>query len=90
MSASHGGDYFGVVEERLRGLKSEALDMYPFPSPEQFVVYRISDQRQVFRVKVEGISPWFPKNVIEKFAISPKGDLVAIMTNGVIRAYATK
>ena len=88
IATSRGGQYFGVPEERLRGIKNETLDMYPFPSPEQFVVYRLADLKEVFRVKVEGISPWFPKRLVQKYAISPDGGRVAIMSNGVIRAYA--
>jgi hypothetical protein len=88
VTISRGGQYFGVPQERLRGIKNEVLDMYPFPSPEQFVVYRLADLKEVVRVKVEGVSPWFQKRLVQKYAISPSGDLVAVMSNGVIRTYA--
>ncbi len=90
ITTSPGGQYFGVPEERLRGIKNETLDMYPFPSPEQFVVYRLPDIERIFRVKVEGISPWFPKQLVQKYALSPDGGRVAVMSNGVIRAYAVQ
>jgi hypothetical protein len=87
---SRGGQYFGAVEERFRGLTIEQLDMYAFPSPDQFVVYSLSDLKEIFRVKVESISPWYPKRLVQKYAISPDGKLVAVMTNGVIRSYVVR
>ena len=82
--------YFGVVEERLRGLTIEPLDMYAFPSPEQFVVYSLSDMNERFRVKVEGLSPWSPKRLVQRYAISPDGAFVAVMSNSIIRTYAVR
>jgi hypothetical protein len=87
---SHGGQYFGVIEARFRGLTNEFLDMYAYPSSDQFAVYNLSDCREIFRVKVEGDSPWYPKRLVQKYAISPDGKLAVVMTNGVIRAYAIR
>jgi len=90
ITTSPRGQYFGVSEQRFRGIKNETLDMYPFLSPEQFVVYRLPDVEKVFRVRVEGISPWFPKQLVQEYALSPDGARVGVMSNGVIRAYAVQ
>ncbi len=51
------GERFAAIEDRLRGLRSEPLDMYPFGSNEQVLVYSIKDRRAIFAMKLKGTSP---------------------------------
>ena len=83
-----GGERFAVIENKQRGLKSEPLDMYPFPSNDRVVVYSIPDRRAIFAVKVKGTSPWPPWEVhTNKVALSPDGALLAVVSDGQLKVY---
>lgn len=87
-ATAYGGERFAVMEDRFRGLRSEPLDMYPFPSNDQVVVYSIPDRRAIFAMKVIGTSPWTPWKFQEnQVALSPDGTLLAIECGGVVKVY---
>jgi hypothetical protein len=94
ITTTRSGQYFGILEERIRGLTNEVLDMYAYPSPNQFVVYRMTDLKEVFRLKVEGVSPWpsllSRRGLVQDYAVSPDGGIVVVMTNGVVRSYVVR
>jgi len=86
--ASSGGERFAVIENRLRGLTSEVLDMYAFPSNDRVVVYSIPDRRAIYTVKLNGTSPWPPwETHVNQSAISPDGTLLAVVSDGLLRVY---
>lgn len=62
-----GGERFAVIESRLRGLRSEPLDMYPFQSNDRAIVYSVKDHRSDFSIKLEGTSPWAPWHIHDNF-----------------------
>jgi hypothetical protein len=82
------GDRFATILDRMRGLRSEPLDMYPFPAADRVLVYSIPDQRPIFSAKVKGPSPWYPKPIWNSVALSPDGELLGIVSNDGIRVYA--
>ena len=82
------GDRFAMVLDRMRGLRSAPLDMYPFPAADRVLVYSILDQRPIFSVRVKGPSPWYPKLTWNSIALSPDGELLAIVSNDGARVYA--
>jgi hypothetical protein len=85
---SAGGGRFAVIEDRIRGLRSEPLDMYPFQSNDRAVVYSIADRRSIYAVKLEGTSPWTPWDWHEnQLALSPDGTHLAVLTDGLLRVY---
>lgn len=87
-ATSAGGEKLAVIENRLRGLRSEPLDMYPFASNDRAVVYSIADRRAIYVVKLEGTSPWTPWDWHEnQLALSPDGTLLAVLSDGVARVY---
>jgi hypothetical protein len=83
-----GGDRFAAIEDRMRGLRSEPLDMYPFQSDDRVVVYSISGRRAIYALKLEGTSPWTPWAIhANDVAISPDGNLLAVVSDGVLKVY---
>ncbi len=86
---SAAGEVFAVMEERLRGLRSEPLDMYPFGSNDRVLVYSVKDRRTIFSLKLKGTSPWTPWNIHEHFlALSPDGTSLAILSDSLLTVYA--
>jgi hypothetical protein len=85
---SSGGERFAIIENRLRGLTNETLDMYAFPSNDRIVVYSIPDRRAIYAVKVKGASPWAPWEIHRnQVALSPDGVLLAVASDSVLRVY---
>jgi len=85
---SAGEQRFAVIECRLRGLRSEPLDMYPFGSNDRALVYSIKDRRAIFSLKLTGTSPWTPWNIHENFlAVSPDGTSFAMLSDGFLTVY---
>ena len=85
---SAGEQRFAVIEGRLRGLRSEPLDMYPFGSNDRALVYSIKDRRAIFSLKLKGTSPWTPWNIHEHFlAVSPDGTSLAIFSDSLLTVY---
>ena len=85
------GERFAVILDRMRGLRNEGLDMYPFPSNDRVVVYSIPQRDAIFSVKVKGESPWphwSSDPVWNRIALSPSGLLLAISSNEGVRVYA--
>lgn len=80
---------FAVLVGRMRGLTIPSLDMYAFASGEQVAVYDIRTAKRVFTVGVKGPSPWptawWPFYM--RFALSPNGSLLAILSNGSLSVY---
>jgi hypothetical protein len=89
VASSRSGERFAIMEDTLRGIQSEPLDMYPFASADQIVVYSIPDRRAIYSVKVEGRSPWTPwKGHLNLFALSPEGTLLAVICDDILRVYS--
>ncbi len=87
-TSAKGGDSFAVVEARLRGIRSEPLDMYPFQSDDRALVYGVTSGKQEFSLKLRGTSPWSPWRIHHTFlALSPDGTCLAVISDGVLRAY---
>ena len=87
--APAGGDRFAVVETRLRGPSSEALDM-AFDAADRVVVFSVADRKAIFAVKVEEVSAWdilTNKARTNQIALSPDGQLLAIVSNETLRIY---
>jgi hypothetical protein len=90
-ATSTGGERFAVILDRMRGLREEGLDMYPFPSDDRVIVYSIPQRSAIFSVKVKGGSPWphwSSDPVWNRIALSPSGLLLAISSNEGVRVYA--
>src|SRR5208282_3834017 len=90
-ATSRGGERFAVILGRLRGLRAEGLDMYPFYSDDRVIVYSIPQRGAIFSVKVKGESPWphwSSDPVWNRIALSPSGLLLAISSNEGVRVYA--
>ena len=85
---SGGGERFAVIEYRLRGLRSEPLDMYPSRADDRMFVYSIKDRGAVFSLKLEGMSPWMPWNAhINSVALPPKGTSLAVLSDALLTVY---
>lgn len=83
-----GGEKFVVIESRLRGLRSEPLDMFPFQSDDRAIVYSIKDHRTDFSIKLEGTSPWTPWHIHDNsLSLSPDGASLAMVSDGVLTIY---
>lgn len=83
IAPSADGGRFAAIEDRMRGLQSEPLDMYPFGSNEQAPVYSLKDRRQIFALKLKGTSPWMPWHVhYNSIALSPNGATLALISDG--------
>lgn len=67
---SAGGERFAVILDRSRGLRSEPLDMYPFPADDRVMVYSLLQRGAIFSVKVKGQSPWYPNSAWNTIALS--------------------
>jgi hypothetical protein len=79
---------FAVMENRMRGIDSSFLDESKQPSNDEIVVYSISDGRAILALKVKGYSPWPPWfNHPNEFALSPDGDRLAVVSDGILRIY---
>lgn len=85
---SASGERFAVILGRMRGLRSEPLDMYPFPSDDRVMVYSLIQRSSIFGLKVRGISPWYPNATWNRIALSPDGLLLGIVSNEGVRVYA--
>ena len=85
-AASSRGERFAIIENRSRGLKSEPLDMYPYPSNSRAVVYSIPARRAIFAVRLGGASLWKPTRT-NQLALSPDGALLAVFCEGVLKVY---
>jgi hypothetical protein len=86
--ASRGGDRFAVVENELRGLRSQPLDMYPFQSNKRVLVFSVSEQRAIYAVGVKGTSPWSPWAIhANQTAISPDGTILALFRDTTLRLF---
>jgi hypothetical protein len=88
------GERFAVVLDRLRGLRNEYLDMYPFQSEDRVIVYGIRQRAAIFSVKIKGLSPW-PRPTFEpsrpvfnRIALSPDGRMLGIVSDEGVRVYA--
>jgi len=86
------GQRFAVLADRLRGLTSPTLDMYPFASNDRVIVYNITDGHAVFDNKVKGTSPWMPSlgslnETKNQPALSPDGTLLAILSSAQLMLY---
>jgi outer membrane protein assembly factor BamB len=87
-ATSLGGARFAGIEGKLRGLRSEPLDMYPFVAQDRVVVYSIPDRRAIYAVNVKGTSPWAPwAPHFNHVALSPEGALLTIVSDDVLRVY---
>ncbi len=85
---SSGGERFAIIEDRLRGLTNETLDMYAFPSNDRVVVYSIPDRRAIYAIKVKGESPWTPWVIHRnQVALSTDGNLLALVADGILKVY---
>jgi hypothetical protein len=88
LATSIRGERFAIIENRLRGLTNEFLDMYPFPSNDRAVIYSIPDRRPIYVVKVSGTSPWSPwDSHVNQLALSPDGTLLAVVSNLTLKVY---
>jgi hypothetical protein len=88
---SSGGERFAVLEGRLRGIRSEPLDMYPFYADDRAIVYDVKDQHSDFSLKLQGTSPWTPWHIIDNtLGLSPDGRSLAVISDGVLQLYAVK
>jgi hypothetical protein len=85
---SAGGKRFAVIEDKMRGLRSDPLDIGQFPSNDRAVVFDIADGRAVYAVKLMGTSPWswwnWHKN---RLALSPNGNILAVLADGMLKVY---
>ncbi|MFZ0523036.1 MAG: hypothetical protein WAN14_04030 [Candidatus Acidiferrales bacterium] len=85
------GERFAVILDRLRGLRIEMLDMYPFQSEDRIIVYGIPQRGAIFSVKVKGLSPWrigTSRSVWNRIALSPEGQMLGIVSDEGVRVYA--
>lgn len=88
LATSGSGQRFAVMQNRLRGLRSEPLDMYPFEANERVVVYSIPDRHGIYAVKVKGTSPWQPRQAhVNQFSLSPDGTLLAVVCDNVLSVH---
>jgi hypothetical protein len=87
---SAGGDYYALVKDRIRGLTVPTLDMYAYATPDELLVFSTEKGEEVFRVKVEGVSPWFHKDLYQQYALSADGSLIAVLTNGMLRVFRAR
>jgi hypothetical protein len=86
---SSGGERFALLEGRLRGIRSEPLDMYPFYADDRVIVYGVKDQHSDFSLKLQGTSPWTPWHIINNtLGLSPDGRSLAVISDGVLQLYA--
>jgi hypothetical protein len=85
---SAGEQRFAVIEERLSGLRSEQLDLYPFGSNDRALVYSVKDRRAIFSLKLKRTSPWTPWNIHEHFlALSPDGTSLAMLSDSLLSVF---
>jgi hypothetical protein len=86
------GETFALREMKMRGLRNENLDMYPFASDDILVVYSLSARRAICSIKLKGNSPWpsptwGPHDYKNQLALSPTGRLIAIVNDGILKVY---
>lgn len=85
---SSGNDRFALVEGKLRGIKSDFLDLYPFFSEERVVVFGLAEGKTIYVRKVQGTSPWPPfETHINHISLSPDGALLAVVDDGTLSVY---
>jgi len=87
---SIGGETFALREMRLRGLRNENLDMYPFASDDTLVVYSVATRMAIYSIKLKGLSPWptwAPHDYTNQLALSPTGRLIAVVNDGILKIY---
>jgi hypothetical protein len=80
------GERFAFLDIKMHG--SEALDMQ-FPSDENVVVYSLRQKTTIYARKVKGVMwSWLP--LVDRrcqFALSPDGNLLAIVDDGTLAVY---
>ena len=88
-ATSTGGERFAVILDRLRGINSPTLDLYPDPSEDRVVVYSISKRSAIYSVKVRGTSWWVAQShpVWNVIALSPDGLMLGVVSDEGIRVY---
>jgi hypothetical protein len=88
-ATSTGGERFAVILDRLRGIKSPTLDLYPVPSEDRVVVYSVSKRSAIYSVKLRGTSWWVAQThpVWNVIALSPDGQLLGIVSDEGVRVY---
>lgn len=82
------GERFGVILGRMRGLRSEPLDIYPYLADDRVMVYGLREQAAVFSVRVKGTSPWYPNFSWNRIALSPDGRLLGIVSSEGVRMFS--
>ena len=81
------GESFVVVEGRMRGVRNDVLDMYPFYATDNATVYRIKDDHPLFSLKLQGTSPWTGHIIDNVAALSPDGRSLALISDGVLEVF---
>ena len=85
---STAGKRFAIVEQQMRGVSNDFWDVSAFPADERVVVFDLSRREAIFAVRVNGNSPWpLSKSHKNKIALSPKGDLLAILSDNILSVY---
>jgi hypothetical protein len=87
---SVGSETFALRGMKMRGLRNENLDMYPFTSDDNLVVYSVSTRMAIYSIKLKGNSPWptfTPHDYTNQLALSPTGTLIAIVNDGILKVY---
>jgi hypothetical protein len=86
-AVSRDGNRFAAVLDRTKGLRSPKLDMYPYSSDDRVVVYSVPRRSAIFSVHVKGTSPWYPRTMWNRIAISRDGLLLGIVSNEGVRVF---
>jgi hypothetical protein len=87
-AASRESDRFAVMETRQRGITYDIFDMSAYQANDEIVVFSLSERRAIFVLKVNGDSPWPPfTSHHNTFALSPDGNLLAVVSDGILRVY---
>jgi hypothetical protein len=87
---SIGGETFAVLQMKMRGLRNENLDMYPFASDDSVVVYSLAARKEIWSIKLRGNSPvptLTPHDYKNQLALSPTGRFIAIVNDGILKVY---
>jgi hypothetical protein len=61
--------------------------MYPYSSDDRVVVYSVPRRSAIFSVHVKGTSPWYPRTMWNRIAISRDGLLLGIVSNEGVRVF---
>ena len=86
-ATSSDGSRFAVMENKH--IHADPLcDMCTNEAEDRIVVYDISERRAVFALKVTGEGEQFwSRTHLNQFALSPDGDRLAVVSDGVLRIY---